>query len=130
MPHGDFPTYLEIREPIDISWVKAFDRYYDRKRVEKLLNRSAAEDLSNDYIVITCKFGAVLGHVLSTMVGRLQWLTGSPYWESALFDPESGCVIPVFHWAIKKMSSYGIDDGFAEKLEVCVQLMAADMESG
>ena len=32
-------------------------------------------------------------------------------------------VVPVFHWAIKKFSTYGIDDGFADKPQVCVQML-------
>jgi len=125
----DFPTYLKIREPVDISWVDAFDQYHHRKRVERLVNRCAADDFLNDYLVITCQFGAVLWHVFSSTLPRLEWLPGNPYWECALFDPRSACVIPVFHWAIKKMSSYGIDDGFAEKLMACVRLLDGEVPS-
>jgi hypothetical protein len=38
-------------------------------------------------------------------------------------DPGSGNLTPVFRWAMKKMSNYGWDDGFAQKIEACVQLL-------
>jgi len=36
-------------------------------------------------------------------------------------DPQS--LIPVFHWAVKKMSGYGWDDGFVQKIDACLKLL-------
>lgn len=47
---------------------------------------------------------------------RLEWCYEYPYWESSLFAPKTGTVIPPFHFAVKKMSEYGVDDGFVAKL--------------
>jgi hypothetical protein len=35
----------------------------------------------------------------------------------------TGISMPVFHWAMKKMSSYGVDDAFVAKINACVQLL-------
>ncbi len=42
-----------------------------------------------------------------------------PYCESSLVDPDTGRLIPVFNLAIKKMSDYGVDDGFGDKVKSC-----------
>lgn len=73
--------------------------------------------------IICCEFGAMLGAVMRSLQPRLFWSPNWPYWESSLIDPASGSEIPVFHWAIKKMSSYGWDDGFAEKTEACLAML-------
>lgn len=126
----DWPGYLTISEPVDIRWVDAFDTYYDKSRVKDLVKRSSPDDFGNDYVVIACEFGAVLGHVLKQHLPRLQWIAGNPYWESALFDPESGNIVAVFHWAIKKLSSYGIDDGFAAKVQACLDVLQGGAAAG
>lgn len=118
---GDWPKYLPVREPIDVAWIDAFDVFYDKSRVKALLARSSPDEFGNDYLVTACEFGAVLGEVLRQQVPRLEWVAGNPYWESALFDPKTGSLIAVFHWAIKKLSSYGLDDGFVDKIEACKQ---------
>jgi hypothetical protein len=46
----------------------------------------------------------------------LEWLGSAPYWESSLWYAPTGASIHPFHWAIKKMSSYGVDDGLRFKL--------------
>jgi hypothetical protein len=120
---GDWPTFLQVREPMDVTWVESLDTHYDLTRVKELVGRSDPADFSNDYLVTVCEFGAVLGSVMRDSLPRLVWLPSWPYWESSIFDAKTGNVVPVFHWAIKKFSTYGIDDGFAEKLQVCVQMM-------
>jgi hypothetical protein len=120
---NDWPTFLDVRAPVNLAWVKSFDTHYDLVRVEKLLAVSDPTDFSNDYVVTVCEFGAVLGAVMQDLLPRLVWLPSWPYWESSIFDAETGSVIPVFHWAIKKFSTYGIDDGFTAKLQVCVNML-------
>ena len=120
---GDWPTFLNVRQPMDLGWVESFDKHYDLTRVTELLSRSDPADFSNDYLVTVCEFGSVLGSVMKGLLPRLVWLPSWPYWESSIFDAETGHVVPVFHWAIKKFSTYGIDDGIAAKLQVCVQML-------
>jgi hypothetical protein len=118
---ADWPGYLHVDGAVDVRWVEAFDRHYDRKRVAAVVERSDPSDFSCDYIVLCCEFGAVLGHVLESRLPRLSWHLDWPYWDSMLLDPKAGAVMPVFHWAIKKMSDYGVEDGFAAKIETCLR---------
>ena len=74
-------------------------------------------------MVLCCEFGAVLGHTLLGLTGRTAWLPDWPYWESAIYDCTSGYRVNVFHWAIKKLSDYGIDDGYRAKLLKCAELI-------
>lgn len=120
---ADWRKYLEVVEPMDLSWIEAFDTHYDLKRIEELLGRSDPADFSNDYLVTVCEFGAVLGTVMKGLLPRLEWMAAWPYWESSIFDSVTGNVIPVFHWGIKKFSTYGIDDGFSGKVEACLGML-------
>ena len=120
---GDWPKFLEVAKPVDIKWVEAFDKYYDENRVKELISCSPPHQFGNSYLVFACEFGAVLGHVLQQNLPRLEWVAAEPYWESALFDPQTGNLVAVFHWAIKKLSSHGSDDGFAAKVRACLDLL-------
>jgi hypothetical protein len=60
----------------------------------------------------------VLADVMASQNPRLVWKLETPHWESSLVDPKSGTEIPPFHFAIKKMSEYGVDDGFVAKLRM------------
>jgi hypothetical protein len=91
--------------------------------VAEVLEAADPEDFSNDLLVLCCEFGAVLGAALRQDAPQLEWVYDWPYWESGLLDPAHGYRINVFHWAIKKFSDYGVDDGFAAKVEMCVKLM-------
>jgi hypothetical protein len=119
---SDWPSFLEVSGEIDMSWVEAFDSYYDIERIAGLIRCSEPADFSNDFIVTVCQFGAVLGHVMRQSEPRLQWVAEWPYWESGLYDPETGNIIPPFHWAIKKFSDYGVDDGYSPKINCMVDI--------
>jgi hypothetical protein len=121
---GDWPTYLKVSGTVDLDWVDAFDRHYTRAKILQVIERSDPADFGNDYIVICCEFGAVLGQVLRSLQARLVWRLDWPYWDSCLLDAETGSAIAVFHWAIKKMSEYGVDDGFAAKIQACLKVLA------
>ena len=120
---ADWPTYLQVFGDIDEHWIEAFDEHYDRKRVADVIKRSDPKDFSNDYLILVCEFGAALGFVLQAKEPRLVWIYDWPYWESSLVDTLTGAVIPPFHWAVKKFSEYGLDDGFAAKLDMCVHVL-------
>jgi hypothetical protein len=121
--YQDWKTYLAVNKPMSLRWIDAFDKHYDQKRVRAVIKASDPSDFSNQYLILCCEFGASLGHVFCRLNRRLRWLLDWPYWESAVFDPKSGQVIPVFHWAIKKMSGYGVDDGYAAKVQACLQIL-------
>ena len=119
----DWKTYLGVDGEPDIDWVDKFDRYYDKKQVLLLLNKSKADNFTNDFIVTCCEFGAVLGKVLIDLNSGVGWLYDYPYWESSIYDPKTGSLINIFHWAIKKFSNYGIEDGYKPKLLACSQFI-------
>jgi hypothetical protein len=125
---NDLPSYLAVREPVSLVWVDAFDKFYDRSKIQTLIDRSDPSKIGNDYLVVTCEFGVVLGEVLRQELPELLWLHDMPYWESALYFSGTGSRVNVFHWAVKKMSEYGVDDGFAAKVRACVNLLKGRFE--
>ena len=119
----DWPQYLAVGGQLDLTWIEAFDHHYNRSRIHGIIDSSDPSDFGNDYIVLCCEFGAVLSHVLRQEQPRLIWRLDWPYWDSSLLDPKTGTAMPVFHWAIKKMSEYGVDDGFAAKTKASLQFL-------
>ncbi len=124
---GDWARYLSVKGKPDLAWIDAFDRHYDRSAIRKVIDSSDPSDFENDYLVLCCEFGAVIGHVMIETFAELEWVFDMPYWESFVYHPPSGTEIPVFHWAVKKMSEYGVDDGFAEKVAACLQMLKERM---
>jgi hypothetical protein len=120
---ADWPGYLSVTGKPDLNWIDAFDCYYDRDRICDILDHADPADFGNDYLVLCCEFGAMLGLVMQQLQPRLFWYPEWPYWESAILDPRTGNLIPTFHWAIKKMSEYGVDDGFAAKVRACLEIL-------
>lgn len=120
---GDWPKLMSLQGEVDLTWIKTFDNYYDRERIAEVIARSNPATFSNEYLVTCCEFGSVLGHVMIQLLPRLYWYSDWPYWESSLLDPHTGRLIPVFHWAIKKMSDYGVDDGFDAKVRACIGIL-------
>ncbi|TLD70794.1 hypothetical protein FEM03_10825 [Phragmitibacter flavus] len=113
---ADWPSFLPVSGDIDERWIDAFDNHFNAGRIAALIEEADPEDFANSYVVSVCQFGAVLGHVMKLKEPRLLWVPDWPYWESSLYDPVTGQVIPPFHWAIKKFSSYGVDDGYVAKI--------------
>ncbi len=119
--HSDGTVLFKMSVQSSLEWVDAFDKYYDRQKINKVIERSDPSSFSNDYLVYCCEFGAVIAEALQSLKPELEWLYDRPYWESALFDSASGSRLNVFHWAIKKMSEYGVDDGYAAKIRACLE---------
>ncbi|MCI0342671.1 MAG: hypothetical protein L0216_16280 [Planctomycetales bacterium] len=106
-----------------LAWLEAFDRHYDRARIRKLIERSRPTEDGNDYLIVCIELGAVIGEVLKALRPSCGWVYDWPYWESALYDPPSGETAHVFHWAVKRLSEYGVEDGIAEKVEAAAGLL-------
>jgi hypothetical protein len=115
---ADWPTYLEVDEVVSVEAIDAFDAHWTRPRIAELLRASDRSDFTNDYVVLCGELGAVLGEVMRRALPSLEWLYSDPYWESSLWFAPTGGRIHPFHWAIKKMSSYGADNGLRPKLLV------------
>lgn len=115
----DFAAPVEpLRQTLD-----AFDKQYTMARVNEAINNSDPDDYSNEYVVTCCELGCVLGEAMIRERPSLVWIQDWPYWDSFLFDPEKGYRLNVFHWAIKKMSDYGVDDVLTEKMDACLKMI-------
>ncbi len=126
----DWSACLPLSGDVDITWLELIDSHYDTDRIAEVMDRSEPEDFSNELIVTVCQFGALLGHIMRQQEPRLEWIADWPYWESSLYDPVTGNIIPPFHWAIKKFSDYGVDDGFAEKIGCMVHILNNPEDDG
>lgn len=104
---------------IDVAWIHGFDTFYNRNNIAKMLESSDPADRRNPYAMTCQGFAAALGEVLIASMPGCEWLPDSPVWESAVYDPRGGVRINVFDWAVKKLSEYGVDDGYAMKVRVC-----------
>jgi hypothetical protein len=122
----DWKVFLDVKSPLTIDDIEKFDNYYDEDSVLNLLNSSDPEDFSNDFIVTCCEFGAVLGSVMINMNKDLEWLYSHPYWESAIYDKNTGFIINVFSWAMCKFTDYGIEDGYKFKLLKCLEILSEE----
>ena len=117
----DWANDFDSRDPVSIQGLEDFDRHYDASFVLKVIQRSDPEDFSNEYVVTCCTLGGVLGKVLKDLRPDFEWVWEWPYWESFLFDKATTDQFKVFHWAIKKMSGYGVDDGLVAKVRFAEQ---------
>ncbi|MFN7972003.1 MAG: hypothetical protein U0166_06580 [Acidobacteriota bacterium] len=126
---SDWATHLSFERISSIDAVRRFDDYWSRARIAALIRRSDASDFSNDYLVLCCELGAVLGEVVRSERLDLEWLYDRPYWESCLWHPASASRLHVFAWAVKRLSSYGAEDGLRGKIFTALELLDADPES-
>jgi hypothetical protein len=125
----EWPNKLRVAGTPSLEWVEAFDRHYDRGAIQRVIDRADPSEIENEYARLCGQFGVVLGEVLRHQRPTLVWLYGRPYWESALYDEATGYRVNVFHWAIKKMSEYGVDDGFAAKTRACLNVLQQQARS-
>lgn len=123
--HADWPTFLKVSGQTDLAWIEAFNEYHTPERVQGIIRGADPSDYGNGYVVRCCELGAVIGHVMGKMQPRFLWLTELPYWESALFDPRTGAVLPVFHWAIRKLSGTGINGSLVTKMRLSIKALDA-----
>jgi len=120
----DWPELLGIAPNSSLEqMVSAFDKHYDRTAIQEVINRSQPTDIDNEYVRLCSQFGAVLGAALQERRSTMKWLYAKPYVASALVDEPSGLRVNVFDWAEKKMSEYGVDDGYAAKLNACENVL-------
>lgn len=120
---GDWADILGVAGPPSPEWIDAFDGYYDRERVAEVIAASDPDNFGNELVVLCCELGAVLGAVLRRGAPSLEWVYDWPYWESGLLDGAHGYRLNVFHWAIRKFSAEGVDDGYRSKVEQCLRLV-------
>jgi len=106
-----------------VAWVDSLDGYWTPSRVAKIQEEAAFNPQTPQKEVIgpCLGFGALLASSLMRLSGGAL-LPEVPYWDSSILHAPSGHEAFVFHWAIKKFSSYGVADGFAAKLATVCQM--------
>lgn len=120
---GDWITLLSVEGVPSPAWISEFDNQFQRRQIQQIIDRSDPRQYDNEYLVLCCELGAVLGIVFASLEPRLVWLYEWPYWDSALYDQATRSRINIFHWALKKMSEYGVEDGLLPKLEACRRIL-------
>jgi hypothetical protein len=123
----DFQNFLKFEE-INLDVIDAVDKAFGKSEVSELIKMSDPKDFGNQYLVMVCEFGIALGD-LFVKSGKFKWLYSYPYFHSIVVNPETGQGITVFDWAVKKFSSYGIDDGFKWKFLKAMDLIEKEIEN-
>jgi hypothetical protein len=113
---GDFANLLELSPPVGFDWIQAIDEYYNIDRIADLIAESDPTEDGNPYFITCIELGTLIAKMIQSLVPDLEWLADSPYGESSLWHPTSGQMIPPTHWAIKKFSDYGWNDGLVPKI--------------
>jgi hypothetical protein len=100
----------------DLETIDKLDKAIDRQYIKDIIDASDVNDDSNQYLISIVEFGCALAETMENEIGGFVWVYDYPYWESTLVHKKTGFEVPVFHWAIKKYSDYGVDDGFKAKI--------------
>lgn len=115
-------------ENISLKELDIIDKYFDKRKIKEIIKSSDPQDYANSYLISICEFGAVLGKLFSEIKG-FDWLYSYPYFHSIIVHSETGYGITVFDWAVKKFSSYGLNDGFANKFNACLEVITEESQS-
>ncbi len=106
-----------------LEGLAAFDQANDAAAVSSVIKRSDPLNANNEYVIRASLFGAVIGETIRHLCPRTQWVYDHPLWESAIFDPQGGAIIPVFHWAIHRLSGTGIADETTGKVLTAIDML-------
>ncbi|WP_422092348.1 hypothetical protein [Tenacibaculum sp. MEBiC07804] len=123
----DFQNFKEFKE-LNLDVIDSVDKAFGKKEVKELIKISDPKDFENGYLVTVCEFGLALGD-LFVQTGKFKWLYSYPYFHSIVINPETGQGITVFDWAVKKFSSYGIDDGYKWKFLKVMEIIEDDIKT-
>lgn len=111
-PEVEVPSGWRFARTRDlVAWIDSLDAFWTHERIAE--GQTAAH--TGAFQRACLGFGALLGATLVRM-SRSEWLPRLPSWDSSVLHEPSGYEAYVFHWAMKKFSSHGVDDGFAAKL--------------
>lgn len=124
--HKDFQNFKAFKV-LDLDVIDSIDKAFTRKEVKNLIKVSDPKDFGNLYLVTVCQFGLALGD-LFVASGKFKWLYSYPYFHSIVVNPETGEGVTVFDWAIKKFSSYGIEDGFKSKFLKVMEILEEEIK--
>lgn len=124
MTHAALADFQEIikSDKLDFAVLGVVDKFYDRQKISEIIKESDPNDFSNLYLISVCEFGALLGQLFRESDG-FDWLYSYPYYHSIIVHRDTGFGIPVFDWAVKKFSEYGVDDGFVAKFHAALDII-------
>ena len=125
----DFGNLLGLTPPIDFNWIQTIDDYFNVDRIAELIAESDPSDDGSPYFITCIELGTLIAKVMQTLVPELEWMADSPYWESSLWHPPSGHIIAPTHWAIKKFSDYGWNDGLVPKIRCAMHVLRAAVDA-
>jgi hypothetical protein len=103
-------------EEFSLETIDKLDKAINRQYINSVIDASSEDDNANQYLISTIEFGCALAETMENEIGGFVWVYDYPYWESTIVHKQTGFEIPIFHWAIKKYSEYGVDDGFKDKI--------------
>ena len=122
----DFQNFKNFKE-LSIDVIDSVDKAYGKNEIKELIQISNPRDFGNAYLVTVCEFGLALGD-LFVQTGKFEWLYSQPYFHSIVVNSETGQAVTVFDWAIKKFSSYGVEDGYKWKFTKVMELIEEDIQ--
>jgi hypothetical protein len=125
---NDFQFIISF-DDFSINILDEIDKHYSRRIVTQLIKESDPSEYSNKYLVTVCMFGSMIGELFSRHE-NFKWLYSYPYFNSIIVYSEKGLGIPVYDWAVKKFSSYGINDGFAAKFQHAINEVKGNDSTG
>ncbi|MEZ4231359.1 MAG: hypothetical protein R3B89_19440 [Polyangiaceae bacterium] len=100
----DQARFLPPDGDLGLEWLRAFEENYSVREAQNLVVAVNAEQATNDFVVLVCELGAVVGALLNRTEG-LEWVPEAPYWESYLVDRERQLVLRPFVAALRFMST-------------------------
>ena len=92
---------------------------YNQSTVTKLLKGEKENEVDGDVFITAIEIGVICGKVIIELNRNWGWIPCMPYWESPLYHSKSGCIANVFHWGVKKLSSYAVEDDLYGKCLAC-----------
>ena len=108
---SNFSCKLDLEIESNWNGLDRIDEYFDQSKISELIDSSDDSDSTNAYLITCIELGSIIGNNLVNADENFEWLAELPYWETAIWHPPSGKMIPPVHFAIKKLSSYGWADG-------------------
>jgi hypothetical protein len=124
--YKDFQHYIQF-QTLNLDVIDAVDKYFGEPEVRELIKRSRPTNPNNHYVAHIMEFGLALGD-LFVETGKFKWLYSNPEFHSIVVNPDTGNAITIFDWAVKKFSSYGIDDGFKTKFLKALEIVESDLK--
>ena len=118
----DFHNLLDLDGEPETNWLEQLDAHYTAERKATLFDLAEPDQFDNPVLILINQTGAIIANLLQQRIPRLQWLYDWPYWDSALFDLNTRIRLPVFHWAIRYLSS-DTDHSLSEKIEATVDFL-------